>query len=96
MLKVTMKEFVKLADIDILKEIYAKLVALRQDYLIHNRTHFNPEYFENLYHEAANAIEKAKMTKLQICAGIVNQSQELELIGFNRQDLLKLAGLDIK
>ena len=94
--KLTIKEFIKLADIDILKEIYAKLLALRMEYLVHNRSHFNPEYFENFYHEAANAVEKAKMTKIQLCGGIINQSQELELIGFNRQDLLNLAGLDIK
>ena len=94
--KLTMKEFIKLADIDLLKEIYAKLLALRMEYLIHDRTQLNPEFFENSYHAAADAIEKAKMTKIQLCGGIINQSQELELIGFARQDLLKLAGLDIK
>lgn len=94
--KLAMKEFIKLADINILKEIYAKLLALRMEYLVHNRTHFNPEYFENCYHEAANAVKKAKMTKIQLCGGIINQSQELKLIGFTKQDLLKLAGLDIK
>lgn len=94
--KLTIKEFIKLADINILKEVYAKLVALRMEYEIHKTTHFNPEFFELCYHIATDTIKKAKLTKIQLCGSIVHQSQELEQIGFTRQHLLKLAGLDIE
>ena len=94
--KLTMKEFIKLADADILREIYAKLVALRMEFEIHKTTHFNPEFFELCYHIATDTIKKAKLTKIQLCGNIVHQSQELEQIGFNRQDLLNVAGLDIE
>ena len=94
--KLTMKEFIKLADINILRELYAKLLALRMEYLVHNRTHFHPEYFENFYHEALELVKKEKMTKIQLCNGIINQGLELECIGFTRQHLLQLAGLNIE
>lgn len=94
--KLTVKEFIKLADSDILKEVYAKLLALRMEYLVHNRSHFHPEYFENFYHEALESVEKEKMTKIQLCTGIINQSEELMKIGFTKKHLLNLAILDIK
>ena len=94
--KLTIKDVSKLIDIDTLREIYAKLLALRMEYLVHNRSYFHPEYFENFYHEAIESVEKEKMTKIQLCNGIINQSLELMQIGFNRQDLLNLAGLEIK
>ena len=94
--KLTMKEFIKLVDINTLREIYAKLLALRTEYLVHNRSHFHPEYFENFYHEVLESVEKEKMTKIQLSNGIINQSLELMQIGFTRQHLLKLAGLEIK
>ena len=94
--KLTMKEFIKLADIDILREIYAKLVALRMEFEIHKTTHFSPEFFELCYHIATDTIKEAKLTKIQLCGHIVHQSQELEQIGFTRQHLLNLVGLDIE
>lgn len=94
--KLTVKEFIKLADSDILKEVYAKLVALRMEYEIHKTTDFDSESFELCYHIATDTIKKAKLTKIQLCGSIIHQSQELEQIGFNRQDLLNLAGLDIE
>lgn len=94
--KLTVKEFVKLADSDILEEVYAKLLALRMDFEIHSTTAFDPETFELCYHIATDTIKKAKLTKIQLCGSIIHQSQELEQIGFKRQYLLKLAGLDIE
>ena len=94
--KLTMKEVIKLADINTLREIYAKLLALRMEYLVHNRSQFHPEYFENFYHEALESVKKEKMTKVQLCNGIINQSLELMQIGFTKLHLLKLAGLDIE
>ena len=94
--KLTVKEFIELADSDIAKEVYAKLVALRMEYTVNCTKEFNPENFELCYHIATDTIKKLKMTKLQICAGIVNQSEELMKIGFTRQDLLNVAGLDIE
>ena len=93
--KLTVKEFIKLADSDILKEVYAKLVALRMEYEIHHTTAFDPEFFEICYHIATDTIKKAKLTKIQLCGNIVHQSQELEQIGFTKQHLLKLVGLNI-
>ena len=94
--KLTIKDVSNLVDIDILRKLYAKLLALRMEYLVHNRTHFHPEFFENFYHEALEAVEKEKMTKIQLCNGIINQSLELECMGFTREHLSKLAGLEIK
>ena len=93
--KLTVKEFIKLADSDIAKEVYAKLVALRMEYIIHNTTAFNQESFEVCYKIATDTIKKAKMTKLQICGGIVNQAKELESLGFTRQHMLEVASLNI-
>ena len=95
MKELTVKEFIKLADSDIAKEVYAKLVALRMEYIIHSTTEFNQGSFEVCYKVATDTIEKAKMTKLQICGGIVNQAKELESLGFTRQHLLEVASLNI-
>ena len=97
MAKLTINEqLIESANADILKEVYAKLLALRMEYLVHNRSHFNPEYFENFYNEAIGAVEKRKMTKIRLCIGILNQTEELMKIGFTKQHLLKLVDLDIK
>lgn len=94
--KLTINEFIKSVDIDILREIYAKLFALRLEYEIHNRSHFNPEFFEKYYHRTLETLEKSKLTKFQLCCFIVDTTKILEHFGFTRQHLLKLAGLDIK
>ena len=94
--KLTIKDVIDLVDYDIAKEVYAKLVALRMEYVIHNTTAFNPESFEVCYKVATNTIKKAKMTKIQVFGGILSQSKELESLGFTRQHMLELAGLDIK
>ena len=95
MKKLTIKDVINLVDYDIAREVYAKLVALRMEYEIHSTTAFNQESFELSYQIATDVVKKAKLTKIQLCGSIVHQSQELEQIGFNRQDLLNLAGLDI-
>ena len=93
--KLTVKEFIELADSDIAKEVYAKLVALRMEYIIHNTTEFNQESFEVCYKVATDTIKKAKMTKIQVFGGILSQSKELESLGFTRQHMLEVAGLNI-
>ena len=93
--KLTIKDVINLVDYDIAKEVYAKLVALRMEYIIHNTTAFNQESFELCYKVATNTIKKAKMTKIQVFGGILSQSKELEQIGFNRQHMLEVAGLNI-
>lgn len=91
--KLTTKELISLIDSDMAKEVYAKLVALRMDYEIHNARAFNPESFELCYRIATNTIKKAKMTKIQLFGGIINQSKELESLGFTRQQMLEATGL---
>ena len=93
--KLTIKDVINLVDDDIAKEVYAKLVALRMEYIIHNTTAFNQESFEVCYKVATDTIKKAKMTKIQVFGGILNQSKELESLGFTRQHLLEVAGLNI-
>ena len=94
--KLTIKDVIDLVDYDIAKEVYAKLVALRMEYVIHNATAFNQESFEVCYKVATDTIKKAKMTKIQVFGGILSQSKELESLGFTRQHMLEVAGLDIK
>ena len=96
MKKLTIDEFIKLKDEDMLKEVYAKLVALRMYYTIHNTTAFNRESFELCYHAANEAIEKSKFTKFQLCCFIFGQSKELEDLGFNKQSLLEIVSLGIE
>ena len=91
--KLTIKDVINLVDYDIAKEVYAKLVALRMEYIIHNTTAFNQESFEVCYKVATDTIKKAKMTKIQGFGGILSQSKELESLGFTRQHMLEVAGL---
>ena len=93
--KLTIKDVIDLVDYDIAKEVYAKLVALRMEYVIHNTTEFNQESFEVCYKVATDTIKKAKMTKIQVFGGILSQSKELESLGFTRQNMLEVAGLNI-
>ena len=93
--KLTIKDVINLVDYDIAKEVYAKLVALRMEYIIHNTTAFNQESFELCYKVATDTIKKAKMTKIQVFGGILSQSKELESLGFTRQNMLEVAGLNI-
>ena len=93
--KLTIKDVINLVDYDIAKEVYAKLVALRMEYIIHNATEFNPESFEVCYKVASDTIKKAKMNKIQVFGGILSQSKELESLGFTRQHMLEVAGLNI-
>ena len=93
--KLTIKDVIDLVDYDIAKEVYAKLVALRMEYIIHNTTEFNQESFEVCYKVATDTIKKAKMTKIQVFGGILSQSKELESLGFTRQHMLEVAGLNI-
>ena len=93
--KLTIKDVIKLIDYEQSREVYAKLVALRMEYIIHSTTEFNQESFEVCYKVASDTIKKAKMNKIQIFAGILNQSKELESFGFTRQHLLEVAGLNI-
>lgn len=93
--KLTIKDVINLVDYDIAKEVYAKLVALRMEYIIHNTTAFNQESFEVCYKVATDTIRKAKMTKIQVFGGILSQSKELESLGFTRQNMLEVAGLNI-
>ena len=93
--KLTIKDVIDLVDYDIAKEVYAKLVALRMEYIIHNTTAFNQESFEVCYKVATDTIKKAKMTKIQVFGGILSQSKELESLGFTRQNMLEITGLNI-
>ena len=93
--KLTIKDVIDLVDYDIAKEVYAKLVALRMEYIIHNTTAFNQESFEISYKVATDTIKKAKMTKIQVFGGILSQSKELESLGFTRQYMLEITGLNI-
>ena len=93
--KLTIKDVINLVDYDIAKEVYAKLVALRMEYIIHNTTEFNQESFEVCYKVATDTIKKAKMTKIQVFGGILSQSKELESLGFTRQHMLEITGLNI-
>ena len=93
--KLTIKDVINLVDYDIAKEVYAKLVALRMEYIIHNTTAFNQESFEVCYKVATDTIKKANMTKIQVFGGILSQSKELESLGFTRQHMLEVAGLNI-
>ena len=93
--KLTINDVINLVDYDIAKEVYAKLVALRMEYIIHNTTEFNQESFEVCYKVATDTIKKAKMTKIQVFGGILSQSKELESLGFTRQHMLEIAGLNI-
>ena len=93
--KLTIKDVIKLIDYEQSREVYAKLVALRMDYIIHNTTAFNQESFEVCYKVATDTIRKAKMTKIQVFGGILSQSKELESLGFTRQHILEVAGLNI-
>ena len=93
--KFTIKDVIDLVDYDIAREVYAKLVALRMEYIIHNTTAFNQESFELCYKVATDTIRKAKMTKIQVFGGILSQSKELESLGFTRQHMLEVAGLNI-
>ena len=93
--KLTIKEFIETTDINILKEVYAKLVALEMEAIIHHDTAFNPESFKVCYQVATNNVEKTKFTKLQLCGCIVNQAKDLQQAGFTRQHLLRVASLDI-
>ena len=93
--KLTIKDVIDLVDYDIAKEVYAKLVALRMEYIIHNTTAFNQESFEVCYKVATDTIKKSKMTKIQVFGGILSQSKELESLGFTRQHMLEVAGLNI-
>ena len=93
--KLTINDVINLVDYDIAKEVYAKLVALRMEYIIHNTTAFNQESFEVSYKVATDTIKKAKMTKIQVFGGILSQSKELESLGFTRQHMLEVAGLNI-
>ena len=94
--KLTIKDVIDLVDYDIAKEVYAKLVALRLEYIVHNTTEFNQVSFELCYKVATDTIKKAKMTKLQVFGGILSQSKELESLGFTRQYMLEVTGLNIK
>ena len=94
--KLTIKEFIELTDGDMLKEVYAKLLALRTEYEIDKTTHFSPEFFEKCYHVATDTIKKAKMTKFQLCGCIVEITKDLQQIGFTRQDLSRVASLYIE
>ena len=93
--KLTIKDVINLVDYDIAKEVYAKLVALRMEYIIHNTTAFNQESFEVCYKVATDTIKKAKMTKIQVFGGILSQSKELESLGSPRQHMLEVTGLNI-
>ena len=93
--KLTIKDVINLVDYDIAKEVYAKLVALRMEYVIHNTTEFNQESFEVCQKVATDTIKKAKMTKIQVFGGILSQSKELESLGFTRQHMLEVTGLNI-
>ena len=93
--KLTIKDIIKLIDYEQSREVYAKLVALRMEYIIHSTTEFNAESFEVCYKVASDTIKKAKMNKIQIFGGILNQSKELESLGFTRQNMLEVAGLNI-
>ena len=93
--KLTINDVINLIDYDIAKEVYAKLVALRMEFEIHNKTAFNQESFELCYKVATDTIRKAKMTKIQVFGGILSQSKELESLGFTRQHMLEVAGLNI-
>ena len=93
--KLTIKDVIKLIDYEQSREVYAKLVALRMEYIIHNTTAFNQESFELCYKVATDTIRKAKMTKIQVFGGILSQSKELESLGFTRQHMLEVAGLNI-
>ena len=93
--KLTIKDIIKLIDYEQSREVYAKLVALRMEYIIHSTTEFNQESFEVCYKVASDTIKKAKMNKIQIFGGILSQSKELESLGFTRQHMLEVAGLNI-
>ena len=97
--KLTIKDVINLVDYDTAKEVYAKLVALRMEYIIHNTTKFkqvsNQVSFELCYKVAANIIKKAKMTKIQLFGVILSQSKELESLGITRQHMREVAGLNI-
>ena len=93
--KLTIKDVIDLVDYDIAREVYTKLVALRLEYIIHNKTAFNQVSFELCYKVATDTIRKAKMTKIQIFGGILSQSKELESLGFTRQHMLEVTGLNI-
>ena len=93
--KLTINDVINLVDYDIAKEVYAKLVALRMEYIIHNTTEFNQVSFELCYKVATDTIKKAKMTKIQVFGGILSQSKELESLGFTRQYMLEVTGLNI-
>ena len=95
MKKLTFKEFIKSADINILKELYAKLFALRLEYEIHNTKAFDKEFFEKYYHNALDTLEKSKLTKFQLCCFIVDNAKILKHFGFTNQNLLEVASLDI-
>ena len=56
----------------------------------------SPEFFETCYHVATDTIKKAKMTKFQLCGCIVDITKDLQQIGFTRQDLSRVASLDIE
>ena len=64
--KLTIKDVIKLIDYEQSREVYAKLVALRMEYIIHSTTEFNQESFEVCYKVASDTIKKAKMNKIQI------------------------------
>lgn len=93
--KLTVKEFIESADIDILKEVYAKLFALRLEYEIHKTKAFDQEFFEKYYHNALETLEKSKLTKFQLCCFIVDNAKILKHFGFTKQNLLEVASLDI-
>lgn len=93
--KLTINEFIDLVDSDRAKEVYAKLLALRTEYEIHKTTAFNPEFFERCYHIATKTVEKIKFTKFQLCGCVFGIMKDLEQIGFTRQQLEKVASLNI-
>ena len=95
MAKLTLHDFVKTMDRDISEEVYAKLVALRMEYEVDKTTNFDPKFFELCYQTALKTIKDMKLSKIQLVGCTLHQSQELEKIGFTRQHLLKLAGLNM-
>ena len=99
MKKLTVKEvatYWNTVDRNVAEEVYAKLVALRMGYEVHKDTNFDPEFFKQCYHIALQSVKDYKLTKVQLCGATIHQSKELEKIGFTRQLLLNLAGLDIE
>lgn len=93
--KLTVKEFIKSADSDMLKEVYAKLFALRLEYEINITKAFDQEFFEKYYHKALETLEKSKLTKFQLCCFIADNARILKHFGFTKQHLLEVAGLNI-